>query len=165
MLTRTPLFSGLEPDARETLASCFTPHAFERQELLFRAGDGGRYLGVLLEGKALVQARLDDRAFTVEVLEPGAVFGEIAFFDPQMSRTADVIGDTRGLAALLPYSEYHQLVRAESPAAEALERQVLSLLARRLKSTDDKLAELLQATRQGGFLKALGRLFGFGGAR
>jgi CRP-like cAMP-binding protein len=160
LLGRTPLLAGVAADARDGLLQAFLPHPFAAGEPIVRAGSEGRYLGVLVEGRALVQARREDHAWTVEVLEAGAVFGEISFFDAQQARTADVVGDTAGVAALLPYADYQHLVRVESPAAEVLEKRVLDLLAARIKVTDGKLAELLVANRQGTFRSALRRMFG-----
>lgn len=160
LLARTPLLAGVAADARQGLVDAFLPHPFEAGEPILQAGRSGRTLGVLVEGRALVQARRDDQAYTVEALEPGALFGEIAFFDADQARTADVVGETRGVAALLPYAEYQHLVRVENPAAAVLEKSVLDLLARRIQTTDAKLAELLDANRRGTFRSALRRLFG-----
>lgn len=160
LLGRTPLLAGVAADARQELVDAFLAHPFEAGEPILQAGAGGRTLGVLVEGRACVQARRDDRAFTVEVLEAGALFGEIAFFDADQPRTADVVAETRGVAALLPYAEYQHLVRVENPAAAVLEKAVLDVLAARIQATDAKLAELLDANRRGSFFTALRRLFG-----
>jgi CRP-like cAMP-binding protein len=163
LLKRSPLLAGVDPVAREQLSARFLAHPFQAGEPILRAGDPGRHLGVLLEGSALVQARRDDRAYTVELLETGRVFGEMAFFDPQSPRTADVVGTMAGVAALLPWSVYEELVRAGDPAAEVLERAVLDILSRRLASTNERLGELLEATRQGTFMSTLRRILGVRG--
>jgi CRP-like cAMP-binding protein len=68
-----------------------------------------------------------------------------------------------GVAALLPWSVYEELVRAGDPAAEVLERAVLDILSRRLASTNERLGELLEATRQGTFMSTLRRILGVRG--
>jgi len=159
-LKRSSLLAGMEATTRDALVSRFVAYQFESGEPIIRAGDEGRHLGVIIAGAAVVQARRKDRAFTVEILEPGRVFGEIAFFDAQSSRTADIVGTSKGTAALLSFDVYADLVRLGDPSAEVLEKNVLDLLGRRIKATNDKLAELLEATRKGTFLDTLRRLIG-----
>ncbi len=160
LLLRTPLLSSMDIDAREGLAPRFLYQPFQPGEPILRAGDPGRHLAIMLDGTAAVQARQDDQAYTVDVMEPGAVFGEIAFFDPQSTRTADVIGRTAGVVALLPWAAYEELARRGDPAAEVLEKAVLDLLAKRIQRINDRLAELLEATRDGSWLAALRRFIG-----
>lgn len=159
LLGRTPLMAGMDTGARGDLVDRFVAHPFTAGEPILRAGSSGRHLGVVVEGRALVQARREARAFTVETLEAGAVFGEMAFFDGQLSRTADVIGATQGVAALLPFAEYQLLARDAHPAAEVLEKAILDLLAHRIQTTDDQLAALLSASRAGSFFPSLRRWF------
>jgi len=159
-LMRSPLLSGLDAESRASLVKRFVAFPFQAGEPIIRAGDAGRHLGVLIDGMAVVQARRQDRAFTVEMLEPGRVFGEIAFFDAQSPRTADIVGTTNGTAALLTFQSYAELVRLQDPGAAILEKNVLDLLGRRIQATNDKLAELLEATQRGTFLDTLRRLLG-----
>lgn len=160
LLAQSSLFAGLGVHGRDSLLRCFSPLAFDAGDPLIRAGDVGRTMGVVLTGRAVVQAREGDRAFTVERLEAGAVFGEMSFFDPEALRAADVIGDEPGVAALLPFAGYAALARDGSAGAAALEKNVLELLAKRVQSTDGRLAELLESTKQGTFMSTLRRFFG-----
>lgn len=159
-LKQTSLLAGLDAPTRDALATRFVAFSFGAGEPIMRAGDEGRHLGVVLQGSAVVQARREDRAFTVELLEPGRVFGEIAFFDAQSPRTADIVGTSPGVVALLPFGAYAELVRLGDPGAEVLEKNVLNLLGQRIQTTNDTLADLLEATRRGTFLDTLRNLVG-----
>jgi len=159
-LKHSTLLAGMDAPTRDALVTRFVAFQFQPGEAIIRAGDAGRHLGVLIDGAAVVQARRDDQAFTVEHLEPGRVFGEIAFFDAQSPRTADIVGTSKGTAALLSFDVYAELVRLGDPGAEVLEKNVLDLLGRRIHATNEKLAELLEATRKGTFLDTLRRLIG-----
>lgn len=159
-LMRSPLLSGMDAESRASVVQRFIAFPFKAGEPIIRAGDDGRHLGVLIEGSAVVQARRDSRAFTVEMLEPGRVFGEIAFFDSQSPRTADIVGTSNGTAALLTFRSYAELVRLQDPAATVLEKNVLDMLGRRIQATNQTLAELLEATRKGTFLDTLRQFFG-----
>jgi len=163
MLSRTPLLSGMDLASRDRLVPCFEPHAFTEKQRILTTGSTGRLLGVLLEGHLDVQAREEDQVFTVDVLGPGDIFGEISFFDGQSPRTADVVGQDEGLVALLAWSEYEALTRLEDPAAEVLEKAVLDLLARRIQNMNRTLDDLMVATRDGSWLDALRRFLGMGG--
>lgn len=160
LLLRTPLLSGMDLASRDQLVPRFVPHAFAAGEPILRAGDPGRHLAIVLDGRAVVHARKDDQAYKVDVLGPGDVFGEIAFFDAETTRTADVIGEKAGVVALLPWSAYEALARVGDPAGEVLEKAVLDLLSRRIQRINDTLGEMLEATRDGSWLAALRRFIG-----
>ena len=159
-LMRSPLFSGMDAESRAAIVPRFVAFPFRTDDPIVRAGDPGRHLGVLLDGTAVVQARRSDQAFTLETLEVGRVFGEMAFFDAQSPRTADIIGTSRGTAALLPFHGYAEMVRLEEPGAAILEKNVLDLLGRRIQTTNEALAELLEATGRETFRDTLRRWFG-----
>jgi len=163
LLSRSPLLSGMDLASRDRLVPCFDPRPFTDADRILKVGSSGRILGVLLEGHLEVQAREDDQVFTVDVLGPGDIFGEISFFDGQSPRTADVVGRDDGLVALLPWDEYDALARLEDPAVEVLEKAVLDLLARRIQKINGTLDDLLVANRDSSWLGALRRFLGLGG--
>lgn len=160
ILRRTPLLAGMDLGSRDRLTSSFIPLPFAEGEAILRAGAPGRHLAIVLEGRAVVHARKNDHAYKVDVLGPGDLFGEIAFFDAGSRRTADVIGETAGVVALLPWSTYAALTHAGDPAGEVLEKAVLDLLSRRTQRINDTLGDLLEATRDGSWLAALRRFIG-----
>lgn len=162
-LAAAPLLAGLPPDSRASALRRFRARPFAKGQSLLRAGDSGRELGVLLTGSALIQARRNDRAFTVEVLEPGQLFGELGFFDPAATRTADVVGSADGLAAVLSFADYEAMLAEGDPAVEHIERAVLELVGNRIQATSARMAELLQANQRGDLFSTLRRLFGLRG--
>jgi signal-transduction protein with cAMP-binding, CBS, and nucleotidyltransferase domain len=90
-LEKVPLFAGLSDDERRTLASWLEVDEFDAGRLPARAGQSGYAFYILAQGRA--HAELDGKV--LEVYEPGAVFGEMAFFEKSGRRTADVVPDTR----------------------------------------------------------------------
>lgn len=159
LLRATPLLAGLDRAAQDSLVWRFRAHSFGPGEALIRAGDPGRDLFVLLDGFAEVYARAGDRRYLVAILEPGSIIGEIAFFDREAVRTADVVGATRGVAAVLPREVYDELLEDRHPAAESLERSVLQAVSLRMQFTNETLAELLDTHKSGGLLSQLARMF------
>ena len=83
ILSESALFSGLDATSRGALSQCLKPRKLEAGEVLFRQGDAGDFLGVVLKGSFSV-ACADPRGAEVEVarLGVGEVFGEMACLDP-----------------------------------------------------------------------------------
>ena len=159
-LMRSPLFSGMDAESRAAIVPRFVAFSFRPDDPIVRAGDAGRHLGVVLHGTAIVQARRSGQAYTLAKLDAGQVFGEMAFFDSQSPRTADIIGTTHGTVALLPFHAYAEMVREQDPGAAFLEKNVLDLLGQRIRATNQTLAELLEATGPDSFLDTLRRWLG-----
>jgi len=158
LLHASKLFAGMPQEIRDELSSQFSTHTFTPGDVIIRAGDTGRSLGVILEGQAAVVARKEDQVFRVATLPIGSLFGEVNFFDAQSQRTADIVGVTDGVAALLPSQIYERFAADGHAAAELLEKNVLHILAGRIQGTNNTLAELLQR-RGGGLLAGLARFF------
>lgn len=158
-LRATPLLSGLDRAAQDSLAWRFHARPFRPKEVLIRAGEQTSDLLLLVSGFAEVYARSGDKRYLVAILEQGSVLGEVSFFDQSRPRTADVVAVTEGVAALLPRAAYDELVAERHPAAESLERAVLQAVSQRMQYTNETLAELLDTHKSGGLLSSLVRMF------
>lgn len=74
-LARAPLFAAVSDDTLRNLASCSILQHFERDEVLFRAGEQPEYLHVLLEGSVQLSAgTAAGREAVVELLRPVDAF-------------------------------------------------------------------------------------------
>lgn len=93
-------------------------------EALFRRGDSGHEMYVLLEGKVdvTVEGRL------VESLEPGSIFGEMAIVDDQ-PRSADAVAATDVKVEPIDQDWFCHLIRKSPPFG----LHVMSVLAKRLR--------------------------------
>ena len=76
-------------------------------EPVFRAGDKGGVMFVLLEGKADVLLG----GAVVEKAGPGALFGEMGLIDQAEKRSATVIASTECKLVPVDLDRFHQLVR------------------------------------------------------
>ena len=159
-MLRSALLADMDPTTARDLALRFEVRPFSKGQTLIAAGAGGRALLEVLAGTADVFVRDGVHRYRVAQIEAGGITGEGAFFSGD-SRAADVIGSSEGLVAVLPISAYLTLVRGDNPAAEALERAVLSHLGRRVSETDARLTALLSSRERGGLKGALGAIFGF----
>ncbi len=81
-LAATPLFAGLEPDTLQALVENLALITLEVGEHLFREGDPGDALYVIVEGEVSVQAEGPPRVEMTR-LGPGAFIGEVALMTDQ----------------------------------------------------------------------------------
>jgi len=163
MLMRSPLLAHMDEDVRQDLALRFETRPFTAGQTLIASGADGRALLEILAGTADVFVRDGDHRYKVAQLEPGAIAGESSFFEGT-PRTADIIGSSEGIVAVMPWSAYITLAREQKPAADALERAVLGHLTKRLTETNARLSALIDARQTDGFKSTFQRWFGFLGA-
>lgn len=161
LLRDSPLLAGMELRVRDAISHRFEGMVFDAGDKILEAGAQGRKLGILLAGTATVVVRKGGQVLPMATLVPNDLFGEIAFFDSQATRSADVVGASPGVAGLLDYRTYLELADGGNPAAEVIEKNVLDILGERMRNTNDKLSDLLESSREGG----LRRLFGGGKGR
>ncbi|NLT55049.1 MAG: Crp/Fnr family transcriptional regulator [Actinomycetales bacterium] len=122
-----------------------------RSEVLFHEGDPGDRLYVIIDGKVkLGRASGDGRENLLAVLGPGEMFGELSLFDPgPRNATATAVADTvligLGNEDLTPWLS----------GRPDVSRQLLRALARRLRRTNENLADLVFSDVPGRVAKAL----------
>src|SRR4051794_18374984 len=150
-LGSSPLFAALDAEAQRELYSQMAEVALARGESLFDEGEPGDRLYVVLTGKVkLGRTAADGRENLLAVMGPGEMFGELSLFDPgPRTSTATAVTDTtlRGLgnADLQPWLLGHPEVAT----------QLLAALARRLRRTNEAMADLVFSDVPGRVAKAL----------
>ena len=93
---------------------------------VFRAGDKGGVMFVLLEGTATVLVG----GSTVEEAAPGALFGEMGLIDQAEKRSATVIAKTECKLVPVDIERFHQLVRRTPQFASYVMKSVVARLRR-----------------------------------
>lgn len=151
VVRRAPLFSALDPEASRALLSMTAPVDMVRGDVLFCEGDPGDRLYVICAGKVKLGRRSPDgRENLLAVLGPGEMFGELSLFDPgPRTATATAVSPVR-LVGLGPADLQEWLTGRPEVA-----RQLLQALARRLRRTNDSLADLVFSDVPGRVAKAL----------
>lgn len=151
IISRIPLFEGLNPEEQEELRTMMTQTTLRRGETLFNEGDAGDRLYILLSGKVkLGHASADGRENLLAVLGPGEIVGELTLFDlGPRSTTATAVAPTEMLTLdhnqLMAYVESHP----------QLAKDMLRALAQRLRRTNTALADLVFSDVPGRVAKAL----------
>lgn len=91
LLVAHPLFSGIDPGAIERLCRFMHLVQARKGKALFRKGDPGSFLMLVVEGAVkIVSTTADGHEGLLNVIKVGGVFGEIALLDGE-PRTADAI--------------------------------------------------------------------------
>jgi CRP/FNR family transcriptional regulator len=150
-LARLPLFAALDDDAAAALEQAMTARAVDRGHVVFREGDAGDRLFVVLDGKVKIsRAAADGRENLLAVLGPGEMFGELSLFDPG-PRTATASAITESRLASLDHDDLRPLL-LERPGVAV---HLLQALALRLRRTNEAMADLVFSDVPGRVAKAL----------
>ncbi len=151
VVRRAPLFSGLDAEAAAALQRQMRPSRLERGDILFHEGDDGDSLFVIAEGKVkLGRTSKDARENLVAILGPGEMFGELSLFDPgPRTMTATAVAETQLLALS------NDALTAALAGQPDLGKALLAALAKRLRRTNQHLADLVFTDVPGRVAKAL----------
>jgi CRP/FNR family cyclic AMP-dependent transcriptional regulator len=137
LLDSTELFAALPPDVLTDLREQATVRSYDRNELLFSQGDASTELFVVQSGRiAIATKATDGRESVLAVLEDGSLFGELPLFD-DAPRVADARALVESEVVVLDYTP----VRTALEARPELLWIVVRLLTRRLRATDEALAD------------------------
>ena len=150
-LRSTPLFAALDEDAAAALRASMTEVRVERGGNLFDEGEPGDRLYVILDGKVkLGRTSSDGRENLLAVLGPGEMFGELSLFDPG-PRTATATAITDLTLIGLGHDDLQPWLIARPEVASKL----LAALAKRLRRTNEAMADLVFSDVPGRVAKAL----------
>ena len=146
-----PLFASMNPEQTQVLHASLTQIDAARGEVLFHEGEPGDRLYVIERGKVKLGRRSNDgRENLLAVLGPGEMFGELSLFDPgPRTATATVVADAR-LQEL-----GHQDLVGWLQSNPDVAKHLLQALARRLRRTNEALADLVFSDVPGRVAKAL----------
>jgi CRP/FNR family transcriptional regulator len=158
-LTRSPLFSALDSSAADSLRQSMVEIKINKGNSIFREGEPGDKLYLVIEGKIKLSSKSPDGREAVQaVLGPGDMFGELSLFDPG-PRASSAIAVTDAKCAGLSHDSLQPWLRERPEVAESL----LRALANRLRRTNEALADLVFNDVPGRVAKALcglGQRFG-----
>lgn len=137
ILETTQLLGALSPEALESLRTASEVREVARNEVLFRRGDDSSELFGIVSGRVAILTRSPDgRESLVAVLDEGSLFGELGLFDDG-PRSADARALEPTQLLVLDY----EVVRTAIQADPQLLWIIVRVLARRLRATDDTLAD------------------------
>jgi CRP-like cAMP-binding protein len=161
VLARSGIFQGVDRDAADALAKEMETVDAWKGEVVFSEGEPGDSLYIVLTGKIKVGRRAHDgRQTLIAVMGPSDMVGELSLFDPgPRTATATAVVDTR-LARLR-----RQALRPWLTNRPEIAEHLLRVLARRLRRTNDALADLIFTDVAGRVAKNLLQMAGRFGFR
>jgi CRP/FNR family transcriptional regulator, cyclic AMP receptor protein len=151
VLRSAPLFRELDDEAASALRASMVEVRLARGDVLFREGDTGDRVYVVIDGKVkLGRTSSDGRENLLAILGPGQMFGELSLFDPgPRSATVTAVTDT----VLLSLANEDMLTWLTGRPEVA--RGLLLQLGQRLRRSNDTLADLVFSDVPGRVAKAL----------
>lgn len=150
MVRRAPLLAALDDEAAQALMSRLTAVELGRGDKLFVEGEQGDSMFIIETGKVkLGQRAPDGRENLLAVLGPGQMLGELSLFDPGR-RTATAIAVTPSRVLTIDRPAFLPLL--ERPEVGMT---LLQALARRIRRTNEALADLVFSDVPGRVAKAL----------
>jgi CRP/FNR family cyclic AMP-dependent transcriptional regulator len=158
LLSATRLFDGIPPAAVASVAGGSTIRHLRRHDILFEEGDSASELFLVQAGRiAIANKSADGRESVVALMEPGDLFGEISLFDG-LGRSAAARALEESTVLAVRYEDVRRMFD-EDPT---LLWRVVELLATRLRTTDEALADSVFLDVPGRTAKRLLELAGDG---
>jgi CRP-like cAMP-binding protein len=137
LLRGVELFSELSEDELDRIIDRASHRELERGDVIFAEDDDPTTLFVVEAGRiAIANRSVDGRESVIALMEPGDLFGEMPLFDGH-ARSAEARALERSQVMAIPYEPLRELYE-ERPL---LLWKVVSLLAGRLRATDEALAD------------------------
>ncbi len=151
VLIRAGIFQGVDPDMAESLARTLEPVEFPRGHVIFSEGELGDRLYIISSGKVKIGRRSPDgRENLLAVFGPSDMFGELSIFDPgPRTSSAATVTDVRA------YSMDRPALREWITKHPEIAEQLLRVIARRLRRTNNMLADLIFTDVPGRVAKSL----------
>jgi CRP-like cAMP-binding protein len=132
-------FAALPRALAEELAARAATRRYRRGDYICHAGEAATRLFLVQSGRIAIAVRSrDGRESVAAVLGPRSLFGELPFFDGQPRSS-----DARALTAVVLWEIDYEAVRAVVDEQPSLLWDVTLILTRRLRATDEALADAM----------------------
>jgi CRP/FNR family transcriptional regulator, cyclic AMP receptor protein len=139
LLANHPLFGQLAPEELERLVAYMRLVRQPARSVLFRKGDPGTHMVVVVRGRVKVCTHSEDgKELVLNLINPGEVVGEIALLDGS-DRTADAVTLTDSDLLILERRDFIPFLQRHPDACMRL----FTVLCERLRRTSELLEEAL----------------------
>jgi CRP/FNR family cyclic AMP-dependent transcriptional regulator len=141
-LTSVVLFDGLTPEALALIASVTREETFGSGEQLFRYGDLGDKLYIIVDGKVRISREVGTMGEeALAVLGPGEVFGEMALLD-ESPRSAGAVAHEACRVLTIAKDAFDDLLFLNKDLAFEVLWSCVRMLTVRLREANDKVTFL-----------------------
>lgn len=140
-LTGFALFADLDVREARLLAGHMLLYGAHKGATIFKEGDPGSFLCLILEGKTVITKQGDDgNEHTIGIAGPGKTIGEMALIDGE-PRSASCTCQTDVEVALLSKNQFDKLVQSAPLLGYKLMARLAKLLSQRLRQTTGLLVD------------------------
>ena len=148
---RAPIFTAIDEVSAASLRASMTAIKVTKGQVIFKEGDAGDRLFVVISGKLKLGTYSNDgRENLLSILGPGDMFGELSLFDPgPRTSTATAVTDAKLLS--LGHDKLIPWLRDNPDVALHL----LARLSQRLRRTNEAVGDLVFSDVPGRVAKAL----------
>ena len=145
MLVRGRFFGDLPEEQTSALARYVQAYAAAPRTVVFREGEAGSFMCLLLDGSAKIYKQ--DHHFGTKCIgsvDAGKTLGEMALIDGE-PRSATCICDAPSTLIMLSRENFVRIVREEPALSVNILLKLVSLMSRRLRVTSGQLVDYLEA--------------------
>jgi CRP-like cAMP-binding protein len=142
LLCRVDIFEGLsKEEVREILGDLLSRHAeidLQAGEVFYTPQESDGKLFILKRGRVRIFKMEASREFTLEVLEAGTIFGEVAF-TPHRLRDAYAEATERSVLLAMERADVERLIRQKPQVGI----RIISLLSERLRYYETRMEDVI----------------------
>jgi CRP-like cAMP-binding protein len=147
-LRKVSLFEGLLPVHLRRIASLVHEVRLEKGQAIFRHGDAGDGLYLIVEGSIRISRNVSGIGEeALAVLAPGMYFGEMSIVDDDSPRSADAIAHESARLLMLPKDDLRDLMFVDRELAYELLWRFVRTLSLRLRESNDRLLMLTVSSK------------------
>ena len=134
------LLESVDEIERSAIRSCLRRRTYSKGQTVFSDGDRGDALFIAETGRLeVLTSTLDGQQFTLRVIHPGEMFGEMALVHPDSRRTGQVRALEESALLALSRSDFDAIRRVHP----GVDRFLVAALAERLVRTTELAVQML----------------------
>lgn len=146
-LAKMQLFQGLAQEGLERIAAIAEEESHSLNAYVFREGDTGDRLYLILSGKVRISRQLPGMGEeALAVLGPGEAFGEMALID-DTPRSADALVHESARLLVITREAFEDLLFIHKDLAFEILWNFIKTLSARLRDANDKMAFMTVTSR------------------
>ncbi|BBB68340.1 cyclic nucleotide-binding protein [Undibacterium sp. YM2] len=143
MVSESQLFADLEWKDIEALAAYLQCYEVSAGTTIFREGEAGSYMGLLVKGEVgILKTDLDGTPHRIVSVGHGKTIGEMSIIDGE-KRSATCLASQTSILLLLTKDNYQRIIREKPALAVQILARLAKLMSQRLRSVSGQLVEFL----------------------
>ncbi|HZN94530.1 MAG TPA: cyclic nucleotide-binding domain-containing protein [Myxococcales bacterium] len=144
-LIQIPICKGLTVTEAEQILSIAEEQSVGRSGVVFREGDAGDGVYVVLEGTMEVTKRdRQGKEQSIAKLSDGTVVGEMSLVSGDAARSATVVATSDARLLKISSSKFQALLQRDSVAALKMVNNLAQVMSRRMLLMNEKVVELME---------------------